>query len=425
MAKPGDLVEVITKNKTYKGILMPKPEILKSNTIVIKLNSGYNIGIDKKNIKKIKVIKKAKKKKARRKKIKQNKKLPTVSILSTGGTISSKVDYTTGGTYASLTAEDFVELEPKILKFANIRAKQVLQIMSEDVNPDDWVKLAKEVYKELNKKDVSGVVITHGTDTLHYTAAMLSFMFPKLSKPIVLVGAQRSTDRGSSDTFMNLICSVIAATQRIGEVMVCMHATPNDDFCYLHRGTKVRKMHTSRRDAFRSINQFPIAKVFPDGRIEILIDYKKLDGKNELDTKIDKKVALVYIYPGMNPKIIDYYIKQRYHGIILMGTGLGHIPTTGKDSLILKIRSAIKKGIAVCITSQCLYGRTHEFVYSNLRKLENTGAIFCEDMLPEVAYVKLMHVLGKTKKLDKVKELMKKNMTGEINPSLSPKVFLV
>ncbi|MCD6575646.1 MAG: Glu-tRNA(Gln) amidotransferase subunit GatD [Nanoarchaeota archaeon] len=424
MAKAGDLVEIVTKDKKYRGILMPKPEILKSNSIVIKLDSGYNVGIDKKKIKKIKVIKKAKPKKEKKKKIKQNKKLPTVSILSTGGTISSKVDYTTGGTYASLTAEDFVELEPKLLKFANIRAKRILQLMSEDVNPDDWIKIAKEIYRELNKKDVTGVVVTHGTDTLHYTASILSFMFPKLSKPIVLVGAQRSTDRGSSDTFMNLICSVISATQNIGEVLVCMHATPNDDFCYLHRATKVRKMHTSRRDAFRSINQFPIAKVFPDGRIEILVDYKKPDEKTELDVKIDKKVALVYVYPGMDPKILDYYAKKKYHGIVLMGTGLGHVPTNGKLSLIPKIKSMIKKGIAVCITSQCLYGRTHEFVYSNLRKLESVGAIFCEDMLPETAYTKLMFVLGKTRKLEKVKELMQKNLRGEINKTLSVKMFM-
>ena len=296
--------------------------------------------------------------------------------------------------------------------------------MSEDVHPDNWIALAKEVYNALQKKEVSGVVVTHGTDTLHYTAAMLSFMLPKLSKPVVFVGSQRSADRGSSDAFMNLACSVVSATKKIGEVLVCMHATESDNFCYLHRATKVRKMHTSRRDAFRSINQFPIAKVWADGKIKYLSNFKKLDEKNELDTKIDKKVALVYVHPGMSPKVIDYYVKQKYRGIVLMGTGLGHVPTNGRLSLIPKIKSAVKKGIAVCITSQCLYGRTHEFVYSNLRKLSQTGAIFCGDMLPEVAYMKLMHVLGKTKKMDKVKEMMKKNISGELNASLSPEMFL-
>ncbi len=418
MAKAGDLVEIITKVKKYKGILMPEPKILKSKTIVIKLDSGYNIGIEKKKVKKIKLLKKAKPKKEKRKKIRQNKKLPTVSILSTGGTISSRVDYTTGGTYASLTADDFIEMEPKLLKFADVRAKQILQIMSEDVHPDDWIKIAKAVKKELDKKEVAGVVITHGTDTLHYTAAMLSFMFPKLSKPVVLVGAQRSTDRGSSDTFMNLICATISATQKIGEVMVCMHANPDDNFCYLHRAVKVRKMHTSRRDAFRSINQFPIAKVFPDGRIEKIIPSKSPDEETELNIKIDKKVAIVYVYPGMNPKILENYSK--YHGIVLMGTGLGHVP----HNLIAKVKSLTKKGIPVCITSQCLYGRTHEFVYSNLRKLRNAGAIFCGDMLPETAYVKLMYVLGKTKKVEKVREMMQTNLKGEINDAISVEMFL-
>ncbi len=426
MANAGDLIEIITKGKIYKGVLMPEPEISKSSSIVIKLDSGYNIGISKRRIRKIKILKKFKKPKIKKKtgRAKVNKKLPTVLIISTGGTISSKVDYATGGTYASLTADDFVSLEPRIAKFANIKTKSFSQIMSEDVNPGNWIALAREVYKGLQKKEVDGIVVTHGTDTLHYTAAMLSFMLPKLSKPVVLVGAQRSADRGSSDAFMNLTCSVVSATKKIGEVVVCMHATESDNFCYLHRATKVRKMHTSRRDAFRSINQFPIAKVWANGEIEYLTGFKKPDGKNELSTKIDKRVALVYVYPGMPPKAIDYYIKQKYKGIVLMGTGLGHVPSNGRLSLLPKIKSAVKKGVAVCMTSQCLYGRTHEFVYSNLRRLENTGAIFCGDMLPEVAYVKLMHALGKTKKMDKLKEIMKKNIAGELNASLSPEMFL-
>ena len=421
MAKPGDKVEIITSEKNYKGILIPRAKTAKGKDVIIKLDSGYNVGISRKKIKKIRILKKAKQKKSKNKKIKNKKDLPTVSILSTGGTISSKVDYKTGGTYASLTAEDFIELEPGILKFANIKARQIEQIMSEDISPNNWIKIAREIKKELDKKEVCGVVVTHGTDTMHYSSAMLSFMFPELSKPIVFTGAQRSTDRGSSDTFMNLKCAVIAATQKIGEVTVCMHATANDNFCYLHRGTKVRKMHTSRRDSFRSINQFPIAKIWTDGKVNFVSDFKKPDKEIKLRTKIQKKVALLYIHPGIEPKIIDYYIKNKYKGIVLAGTGLGHTPKT----LFSKIKKATKKGIPVCLTSQCLYGRTHEFVYSNLRKLKQTGAVFCEDTLPEVAYVKLMYVLGKTKKINEIKELMQKNLAGEINLKISKGMFMV
>ena len=324
-----------------------------------------------------------------------------------------------------MTAEDFLGIEPKMSCFANIKARQIAQIMSEDMNVELWIKIAKEIKKELDKKDVSGVVLTHGTDSMHYTSAILSFMLPKLSKPVVLVGSQRSSDRGSSDTYMNLLCAVIAATKKIGEVTLCMHATTEDNYCYLHRGTKVRKMHTSRRDAFRSINQFPIAKIWPNGRMEFLTGYKKPDSNNEINAKLDKKVAMVYVYPGMDPKIIDYYVKQKYHGIVLVAMALGHVPTNIKGySLIQNIKNAVKKKIPVCITSQSIYGRVHPFVYSNLRRLEDTGAIFCEDMLPETAYVKLMHVLGQAKNMEKVKELMQKNIAGEINPILSPKTFL-
>lgn len=421
MANPGDTVEVITTKKKYEGILMPRPKSIKGNDVIIKLNSGYNIGISKRKIKKIKVIKKAKTKKAKVKKFKNNKNLPTISILSTGGTISSKVDYKTGGTYTSLNAEDFVALEPKILEFANIKARNIEQIMSENVTSDKWIRIAKEINKELNKKEVDGVVVTHGTDTMHYTTAILSFMFEKLSKPVVFVGAQRSTDRGSSDTFMNLKCAVIAATKKLGEITLCMHATTNDNFCYLHRGTKVRKIHTSRRDAFRSINQFPIAKIWPNGDVSFLSEFKISEKETKLRTKIEKKVALIYSYPGIEPSLIDYFVKNGYKGIVIAGTGLGHVP----ENLFPKIKKAVKKGIPVCITSQCLYGRNHESVYSNLRKLKETGAIFCEDMLLEVAYVKLMYVLGKTKNMEKIKELMKENLKGEINPKISKDMYMV
>ena len=425
MAKAGDRVKVITKEESFEGILMPRPELLGKGITVLKLDNGYNIGIKDDKINSIRVVKAYKAEKAEKKKLKFDEKLPTVTILSLGGTISSRVDYKTGGVHADYTAEDFVAMCPELEKVANIKAKQVMSTMSEDITADEWKIIAKEAADELRKVD--GVVITMGTDTLHFAAAALSFFLKDLNKPVVFTAAQRSIDRGSSDAFMNLICSVTAAAKsNIAEVMSCLHGTSNDDYCLLIRGTKVRKMHTSRRDAFRPINELPIAKVFPEGKIEILNKkYKRTkEGAVKIDASFEEKVALIQVYPGMDEDIIDYFIKKNYKGIVLAATALGHVPTT-KNSLMPNIKKAIDKGIAVVIASQTLYGRTHPYVYTNLRKLSiQLGCIFAEDMLPEVAYIKLGYILSKAKNKDEVRQMMLENIAGEITKRILPKSFL-
>jgi len=400
-------------------MLMPRPKILDQNFTVVKLDNGYNIGVENKKIKKIEISQKFREKKEATKELKINKNLPTVSILSFGGTISSKVDYRTGGVYADYTAKDFVEMCPELAKVANLNARKIEGLMSEDMNKDDWKLMAKEVAKELNK-DVEGVVLTQGTDTLHFSSAALSFFLRDLNKPVVFTAAQRSIDRGSSDAFMNLICAVNAAAKSdMAEVMTCMHGTSSDDYCLLIRGTKVRKMHTSRRDAFRSINEMPLAKVFENGKIEVLNEdcKKRNENKVVVDDGFEEKVALIQIYPGIDPEIIDFYLKKDYKGIVLAATALGHVPTLKpKYSLVPKLKKAIEKKIPVVIASQTLYGRVHPYVYTNLRKLSmELNSIFVEDMLPEVAYIKLGWVLSRTKSLDEVKRLMLTNFSGEIS----------
>jgi glutamyl-tRNA(Gln) amidotransferase subunit D len=427
MAKSGDRVKVITKDEEFEGILIPRPEILEKGFTVVKLDNGYNIGIEDKKIKEIKVLEKYVPKKEKKTKIPFNKNLPTVSILSTGGTISSKIDYRTGGVHADYTAEDFVEMMPELTKIANIKAKKIMAVMSEDMNPEKWTEMAKYIADELNS-GVDGVVITHGTDTLHYSTAAMSLMLKDITKPVVFTAAQRSIDRGSSDAFMNLICAVSAAAKSdIAEVVTCLHGTTNDDFCLLNRGTKVRKMHTSRRDAFRPINESPLAKVFGDGKIEVVNkDYKKKGkGKVAVDDKFEEKTALIQVYPGMEPGVIDFYVNEGYKGIVLAATALGHVPTNSPKSIIPNLKKAIDKKIHVVIASQTLYGRVHPLVYTNLRKLSvELGCIFIEDMLPETAYVKLGWVLGKTDDVSKVKELMLTNIAGEITERSDNKSFL-
>jgi glutamyl-tRNA(Gln) amidotransferase subunit D len=425
-AKEGDRIKIITKDEEFEGILMPRPELLGEDITVIKLDNGYNIGLEKKKIKEIIVLEKYKETKPEKIKIRYNKNLPNVTILSCGGTISSRVDYRTGGVYADYTAEDFVAMCPEIQDIANIRAKQLMQVMSEDMTSKEWIKIANAVKEELENSD--GIVITHGTDTMHFTTAALAFFLRNLRKPVIVTGSQRSIDRGSSDAFMNLICAVNAAAKSdIAEVMTCMHGTLNDDYCLLIKGTKVRKMHTSRRDAFRPINELPIAKVYSNGKIEIVNkEYnKRTTGTADLDAKFEGKVALIQVYPGISPDVIDYYIKKGYKGLVIAATALGHVATEGKTSLIPVLKKAIDKGISVVISSQTLYGRVHPYVYTNLRKLSmQVKATFVEDMLPETAYVKLGWVLGHTKKAEEVKKMMLENTAGEITERSLPESYL-
>ena len=425
----GDTVKVHAKDGIYEGILIPRPEIFEEDHTIIKLDSGYNIGIENRNIAKIEVVKKYVKKKAEKHEMAYKKGLPLVPILSFGGTISSRVDYKTGGVYADYTAEDFVAMLPELENAANLRAEKVIGIMSEDMSPDDWQLMARRIAKELNDDEVSGVVVTQGTDTLHYSTAAMSFFLQHINKPVVFTASQRSIDRGSSDAFSNLLCSVHAAARFDGaSVVTCMHATSSDGFCILNRGTKVRKMHTSRRDAFRPVNELPLAKVHENGDIETLNgNYKKRnDSKVTVNDKFEPKTGLIYVYPGMNPDIFDYYMEKKYRGIVIAATALGHVPTTNpKYSLMKKLKELIDNNVAVIISTQTIYGRVHPYVYTNLRKLSvGLGCIFAEDMLPETAYVKLGWVLGHAHKLEEIKKMMLTNYAGEISERTDEKSFL-
>lgn len=427
--EPGDIVEVHTDKEIYKGILMPRPEIFEKGYAIVKLHSGYNIGIDEKKIKRMEVVSKYQAPKIQEKKISPKKNLPAVSILSFGGTISSKIDYRTGGVYAAYSAEDFVQMIPELENVANLKAEQVMKLMSEDMAPEHWQAMAESIASELNNDEVAGVVVTQGTDTLHFSTAAISFFLRNLNKPVVFTAAQRSIDRGSSDAFSNLLCSIHAAAKFDGAAVVtCLHGTSDDSYCILNRGSKVRKQHTSRRDAFRPINELPLAKVYENGNIGVSNNNyeKRNNGKVKVDNKFEKKTALVYVYPGIDPNIFDFYLEKKYKGIVIAATALGHVPVTDPEhSLLKKFKKLIENGIPVIIATQAIYGRVHPYVYTNLRKLSvELDCIFVEDMLPEVAYIKLGWVLAHTTELKEIRKMMLTNYAGEINERIGEEGFL-
>ena len=440
--KPGDKVKVATEKDTFEGtekskisgtlqkqvfegILMPNEE---TDAIVVKLDNGYNIGIDNKKIKKIDIIEKYKKTEKKAEKVKINKNKPTISILHTGGTIASKVDYSTGAVTASFKAEDLYEKFPELENIANIKSILISNLMSEDILFSDYQKIADAVKKEINK-GVDGVIIGHGTDTLAVTSAALSFIFKNLPIPVLIVGSQRSSDRGSTDAAMNLICAseFIAKTDFAG-VAICMHENTDDNKCVILPATKTRKLHTSRRDAFKAVNDTPIATIdFDSRKIQFIKkDYNKKNKKKvSMKNKFEDKVAVLRTFNNMGPDFFEVLTKKRYKGLVLEATGIGQAPTNIKENLpnYEALKKFISNGGVVALTSQCIFGKVHRDIYTNCRRLADIGVIFGEDMLTDTAYVKLAWLLGNYPK-EKVKELIKQNLRGEINERILTDEFL-
>lgn len=409
----GDEVKVIKVHETFEGVLMPRYELADDSHLVIKLRNGYNIGIEIISDAKIEKMGIGIKPTFISSQPIEDRKLPAVAVISTGGTIASRVDYRTGAVRPALTTNDLFSVVPELSEIANLRAEVLYTILSENVFAFHWKEIAKKTAKYIEEK-VEGVVICHGTDTMGYTSAALSFALQNLPVPVILVGSQRSSDRPSSDGTMNLIHAVKAAVSiPIAEVMVGMHETIEDTTTVLHRGTKVRKLHTSRRDAFKSINASPLARVEADKWIAITKDYKKRDSKKKVILKPDfeEKVALIEFFPGLNPKVIEWYADEGYRGLILEGTGLGHV----SSNCFSTIQKIVDKGLFVGMCSQCLYGRVNMKVYDTGRDLLKIGVTPLEDMLPETAYVKLSWTLGQTKNEDDVKKIMITDIAGEIS----------
>ncbi len=429
----GKLIKITKKNITHLGHIVN----IANNELTIKLKeNGYNISIILDKDTKLEILEEKKEiGKTHKLDIKQNSSLPSVALVSTGGTIGTHVDYKTGGVNMSRTPEEILSTVPELLEIVNIKKiVPVIQKASEDICYKDWQEIAKAVFEQLNDKEIDGIIISHGTDTLSWTGTALSFMLSNINKPVLLVGAQRSPDRASFDGAMNLVCAAHFIKEKIPGVYTSMHGSMSDDFCNIINTTKCRKMHSSRRDAFKPINDTPLARVYFSGKIEFLKDRKKYEmlskEKPKLDISFSDTVAILKAYPNFNPEVIDWYISKGYKGLIIEGTGLGHVPTNDETNKLADktkdwlpyLEKATKKGIIVIMTTQCLFGRVNGNVYSNLRNITKSGVEYLEqhDMLPEVVCIKLGIALARFKTKEDILKYMSKNISGEITKKEVP-----
>ncbi len=371
---------------------------------VVKLDSGYNIGVPASSCM---LDERPAPVPSKQAEVVQNRSLPTLAIVSTGGTIASRIDYRTGSVTSQFNASDILTAIPELKEIANYRTIPLATILSENMTPAIWQDLARAVHAEI-RDGATGIIVTHGTDTMGYSAAALSFMIDT-PVPIVFVGSQRSADRPSSDNAMNAVCAAAAATSDLGEVAVVMHATTNDDTCAIHRGTRVRKMHSSRRDAFRSLGIDPIGGIgYPSREVTLAPDAVRRGTRAlALHDQLDPRCALIQFYPGMSPEILKAY--EGYHGLVIAGTGLGHTSTL----LIPQLRHLAENGTLIVMTTQCMNGRVCDRVYDTGRDLLDAGVIEGGDLLPEAALVKLMWVLGNEKDRKKAAAMMQTDLKGE------------
>lgn len=406
-------MQVTTSRGHFKGILLPRSENDDDRHVVLKIASGYNVGIDVSSILEMKEVGyREAHYKIPEKEFPISKGKPSVKLLGTGGTIASRLDYRTGAVIPAFSPGELYGAVPELADICNLTTEKLFAVFSENMGPDQYKKLAVAIGEEI-RKGIDGIVIGHGTDTMHHTASALAFMVQNSPVPIVMVGSQRSSDRPSSDAALNLMhATKTAAESDIAEVMVCMFGPTSDEYGLLHQGTRVRKMHSSYRSTFRTIGDIPLAMVNREKITPLKPNYarRRRDTNVTIAPYFEEKVAIVYYYPNMMPDIIDALVDNGYKGIVIAGTGLGHV----NKPLYPALKRAAEKGVAMFMTVQTLWGYVHMFVYDTGRDLMALGIVPTENMLPEVAYIKLGWAMGQTTDLAKVKELMLTPIANEI-----------
>jgi glutamyl-tRNA(Gln) amidotransferase subunit D len=417
-------VRITKGNATYEGLLLPRSQHTADAYVTLKVDTGYNLGvlidentrIEEKGYQKgnyqLPSID-----------VKFKKELPNVTLLGTGGTVASRLDYRTGAVLPAFTPEELFSAVPELVSTVNLTPKTLYQILSENFRPEYWVKTAEATAKEI-ENGTDGVIIGHGTDTMCTTGAALAYFLRNLPVPVVLVGSQRSSDRPSSDGPRNILyAATLAGHENFAEVAVCMHGGTSDSYNLIHRAVRCRKMHSSRRDTFRTLDDIPMGKIDEQGVTWFKDDIHPRCPKENFyaDTKIDTRVGMLYSYPGMNPDILDSMIDKDYHGIVIIGTGLGHVGT----DMFPPLERCQEQEIPVVLVVEPLFGYIQLRVYETGRDMLARGVIEGGNMLPSAAYTKLIWVLGHTRNIEEVKRLMQTNIAGEITAREGPRGFLL
>jgi glutamyl-tRNA(Gln) amidotransferase subunit D len=415
----------ITKGKAkYEGVLLPRSQHTADDYVTLKVDTGYNLGVLIDKNAKIEIIGQQKGHyQLPQIDVEADKQLPNVTLLGTGGTVASRLDYRTGAVLPAFTPEELFSAVPELVTTVNLTPKTLYKILSENFRPEYWVKTAEAITKEI-ESGVQGVIIGHGTDTMCVTGCALAYFLRNLPVPVVLVGSQRSSDRPSSDGPRNILyAATLAGHENFAEVVVCMHGSTSDSYNLIHRATRCRKMHSSRRDTFRTLDDIPLGKIEESGVTWFKNDVRPRSPVEDfcLDTKIDTRVGMLYSYPGMNPDILDSMVDLGYHGIIMIGTGLGHVGT----DMFPALERCQEEEIPVVLVVEPLFGYVQLRVYETGRDMLARGIIEGGNMLPSAAYTKLIWVLGHTRNVDEVKKLMQTDIAGEITDREGPRGFML
>lgn len=324
-----------------------------------------------------------------------------ILLLTTGGTIAAQAGEQ--GLAPSLTGAQLLQTLPQLAELCQADIREVMNLDSTNIQPEEWQILAQSIYEALDIYD--GFVIAHGTDTMAYSAAALSYMLRGLDKPVVFTGSQLPATAEGSDGPANLYGAfAVASSGRSGVYVV--FAGKIIDGC---RAVKVRAIDA---EAFFSINA-PLAGRVSNGLVEWLWPVPSPTGPRALDAYCQSRVLLLKLAPGMEADIVEAAIVLGYRGLVVEGYGAGNI-TNARRNIVASLAKAIRGGLAVAVTSQCLLDGIDMSLYEPGRAMLAAGAIPAYDMTTEALYVKLCWALGKTADLAEVRALMAHNIAGEL-----------
>ena len=328
---------------------------------------------------------------------------PKICILFAGGTIGMIRNKETGALQPANNADEITALIPEIKKYLEIDFKFLFNIDSSNMGPAYWTKIAEAIKRYYSKYD--GFVVIQGTDTMAYTASALSFSFQDLDKPIILTGSLIPLGEIGADARNNLIYACLTAAEDFAEVAIVFANR-------IIRGVRAKKHHESFVDVFHSPNYPYLGEL---GRPTVIGKWCKKRAKRKLkfQSKFEPKVALLKMFPGFDPEILEKSMERGVKGIIIEGFGPGNVPFL-ENSIIPKIEKARKKKIPVVIANQLEKGITNLDSYEAGRYAKDAGAISSADMTTEATLTKLMWVLAQTKDLKKIKKIMESNLTGEL-----------